>query len=362
LRAGGGGLKPEAVKPPVFPLHAGDRLPDIELPIGLSAMGDSEKRKLYWAFRGEPVALLATNDMSGLDVAALAAACKAHKIALVGIAAHISNKEAGDTATGNASGALFVLHDAERRMLDVLLAPDRPDAASPASRLLLLDANQRLLMALADPTPQALAPMLADNIARAQHDQAQPALVQGAVPPVLILPRVFEPELCASLVALWQASERDSTGVSSRYGNVQMGPAKRTEDHMVRDPNAIRAISDRLAYRIGPELLRGFGYDKPFAFDAHVILSYSAAERHYFKAHRDNGAPQTADRAFAVSLNLNEDYEGGELIFPEYGPLRFKPPAGAAAVFSCTLLHEALPVTKGRRYVLTSFFRPRPQT
>jgi predicted 2-oxoglutarate/Fe(II)-dependent dioxygenase YbiX len=127
----------------------------------------------------------------------------------------------------------------------------------------------------------------------------------------------------------------------------------------VADPAAIRAISDRLAYRIGPELLRGFGYDRPFAFDAHVILSYSAQEKHYFKAHRDNGAPQTADRAFAVSLNLNEDYEGGELIFPEYGRLRFRPPAGAAAVFSCTLLHEALPVTRGRRYVLTSFFRPR---
>lgn len=340
------GLNAETVKPPAFPLHAGDRLPDIELPVA-----DGESRKLYWAFRGEPVALLAAESMAGLDIAALAKACQAHNIALVGIAMRT------DTA---AAGALFVLHDAERRMLDVLLAPNRPGAAAPGARLLLLDANQRLLMALADPTPQALAPLLAEAIGRARHDQAQPALVQGAVPPVLILPRVFEPELCANLIALWQNSDRDSTGVSSRYGNVQMGQAKRTEDHMVRDPNAIRAISDRLAYRIGPELLRGFGYDKPFAFDAHVILSYSADEKHYFKAHRDNGAPQTADRAFAVSLNLNEDYDGGELIFPEYGPLRFKPPAGAAAVFSCTLLHEALPVIRGRRYVLTSFFRPRP--
>jgi len=172
---------------------------------------------------------------------------------------------------------------------------------------------------------------------------------------------VFEPELCRSLIALWQAGGHSELGVSSRYGTVQMGQGKRTDDHLVSDPNAIRAISDRLAYRIGPELLRGFGYDQPFAFDAHVVLSYSAEEKHYFKAHRDNGAPQTADRAFAVSLNLNDDFEGGELIFPEYGRLRFKPPAGAAAVFSCTLLHEALPVTRGRRFVLTSFFRPRPQ-
>ncbi len=81
--------------------------------------------------------------------------------------------------------------------------------------------------------------------------------------------------------------------------------------------------------------------------------------QHYFRAHRDNGTPQTADRTFAVSLNLNEDYDGGELVFPEYGPTRYKPKAGAAAVFSCSLLHEALPVTHGRRFVLTTFFRNR---
>jgi predicted 2-oxoglutarate/Fe(II)-dependent dioxygenase YbiX len=339
------------VKPPIFPLHAGDRLPDIELPI-TQPSGGGEQRKLYWAFRGEPVALLAAGSAAALQtpaIAAIADACKAHGVPLIGIAAE----------AGSAPSLLFVLHDAQRQVIDALLAPDQPGGAAVSSRLMLLDANQRLLAALAQPTPEAAAQLLARETARARADEAQPALVQGAVPPVLILPRVFEPELCASLIALWQNGGHSELGVSSRYGTVQMGQGKRTDDHMVADPNAIRAISDRLAYRVGPELLRGFGYDRPFAFDAHVILSYSAEEKHYFKAHRDNGAPQTADRAFAVSLNLNDDFEGGELIFPEYGRLRFKPPAGAAAVFSCTLLHEALPVTRGRRFVLTSFFRPR---
>ncbi|MEO8559470.1 MAG: 2OG-Fe(II) oxygenase [Rhodospirillales bacterium] len=332
------------MKPPIFPLNAGDRLPDIELPIA-----GNDQRKLYWAFRGEPVALLAADSVAGLDISGLAASCKAHNVPLVGIAAEAAS----------ATGLLFVLHDEKRQMLDVLLAPQQPGGKAVTSRLLLLDANQRLLAALADPTPDAVAKLLATEVARAKHDEPKPDLLQGSTPPVLILPRVFEPELCKSLIALWQGNTHDETGVSSRYGNVSMAQAKRTEDHMVSDQSAIRAISDRLAYRVGPELLRGFGYDRPFAFDAHVILSYSAEQKHYFKAHRDNGAPQTADRSFAVSLNLNEDYQGGELIFPEYGRLRFKPPAGAAAVFSCTLLHEALPVTKGRRYVLTSFFRPR---
>ncbi|HEX4859949.1 MAG TPA: 2OG-Fe(II) oxygenase, partial [Rhizomicrobium sp.] len=71
--------------------------------------------------------------------------------------------------------------------------------------------------------------------------------------------------------------------------------------------------------------------------------------------HRDNTTKGTAQRRFAVSLNLNEDYEGGALAFPEFGPRRFRPQAGAAVVFSCSLLHQADLVTRGRRYVFLPF-------
>jgi predicted 2-oxoglutarate/Fe(II)-dependent dioxygenase YbiX len=56
-----------------------------------------------------------------------------------------------------------------------------------------------------------------------------------------------------------------------------------------------------------------------------------------------------------VSLNLNDDYDGGTLAFPEFGPRRFRPPAGGAVVFSCSLLHQADLVTRGRRYVFLPF-------
>jgi predicted 2-oxoglutarate/Fe(II)-dependent dioxygenase YbiX len=76
----------------------------------------------------------------------------------------------------------------------------------------------------------------------------------------------------------------------------------------------------------------------------------------FFKRHRDNLAPQVAFRDFAVSMNLNtDDYDGGELSFPEFGAHRYRPPAGSAAIFSASLLHEVAPVTRGRRYVALSF-------
>ncbi len=57
-------------------------------------------------------------------------------------------------------------------------------------------------------------------------------------------------------------------------------------------------------------------------------------------------------RQFAVSLFLNSgEYKGGFLRFPEFGPALYGAPSGGAVVFSCSLLHEATPVTRGRRYM-----------
>jgi predicted 2-oxoglutarate/Fe(II)-dependent dioxygenase YbiX len=53
-----------------------------------------------------------------------------------------------------------------------------------------------------------------------------------------------------------------------------------------------------------------------------------------------------------VSLFLNSgDYEGGFLRFPEFGTGLYSAPPGGAVVFGCSLLHEATPVTRGKRYM-----------
>ena len=48
--------------------------------------------------------------------------------------------------------------------------------------------------------------------------------------------------------------------------------------------------------------------------------------------------------------------DGGDLRFPEFGSRTYRPPTGGAVVFSCSLLHEATPVTRGRRYAFLPFF------
>ncbi len=55
-----------------------------------------------------------------------------------------------------------------------------------------------------------------------------------------------------------------------------------------------------------------------------------------------------------IGLSNPQDYEGGELVFPNNN-LKYKIGKGCAVIFDAKLMHEVLPVTKGKRYVLQAF-------
>jgi predicted 2-oxoglutarate/Fe(II)-dependent dioxygenase YbiX len=340
-------------------LRPGDRVPDFALP-GL----DGKLRKLVWSFTGEPVALLAIDDLRTLDgeqFASLMSGCKEARTVPVIVCGNAvaAAAPAWSKLEAKADGALL-LCDGERRLVPALLAQTGValgQSSGLRQRVIVLDPNQRVA-ATFDARALLAATESIGAVADSVRSNGGASQVIGtAMAPVLVLPRVFEPDFCAQVIRLWHKGDHKDSGVSSRYGNVGVLELKRTEDYMVQEPMMQKAISDRLAWRIGPELIKVFAFDREFSFDAHVVLSYSAEGQHFFGAHRDNGAPTTVDRAFAVSLNLNDDFEGGELVFPEYAGVKVSPPAGAAAVFSCSVLHQALPVTRGRRFVLTTFFR-----
>ena len=86
-----------------------------------------------------------------------------------------------------------------------------------------------------------------------------------------------------------------------------------------------------------------------------LIGCYDAKDGGHFRPHRDNTTRGTAHRRFALSINLNDEFDGGELVFPEFGPRRCKVPAGCGVVFGCSLLHMMTPVVRGRRYALLPF-------
>jgi predicted 2-oxoglutarate/Fe(II)-dependent dioxygenase YbiX len=109
-----------------------------------------------------------------------------------------------------------------------------------------------------------------------------------------------------------------------------------------------------------PEIAKALQFQAS-RMERYVVARYEASERGFFRPHRDNTTTGTAHRRFACTINLNaEDYDGGELRFPEFGPATYRAPTGGAVVFSCSLLHEATAVTCGNRYAFLPFFYDEP--
>ena len=129
---------------------------------------------------------------------------------------------------------------------------------------------------------------------------------------------------------------------------------KQRRDLIVADEEVILAVQRRIKRRIVPEIARLFFFEAT-RIERYLVGCYTAEEGGHFAAHRDNTTKGTAHRRFAVSINLNDDFEGGEVSFPEYGPRGFKPPVGGAVVFSCSLMHAVSAVSRGRRYAFLPF-------
>jgi predicted 2-oxoglutarate/Fe(II)-dependent dioxygenase YbiX len=114
-------------------------------------------------------------------------------------------------------------------------------------------------------------------------------------------------------------------------------------------------VANRVQARLVPEVAKAFQF-KATRMERYLVGCYDAAEGGHFRPHRDNTTAGTAHRRFAVTINLNaEDYEGGDLSFPEFGPRRYRAPTGGAVVFSCSLLHMVDPIVAGRRFAFLPF-------
>jgi predicted 2-oxoglutarate/Fe(II)-dependent dioxygenase YbiX len=176
--------------------------------------------------------------------------------------------------------------------------------------------------------------------------------------PILYLPDVFDPALCQRLIALYQAAGGTESGfmreVDGKTVEVHDPQHKRRKDWTIDDAQLIKHVQQCVSRRIAPELEKAYHF-KATRMERYIVSCYSAADGGHFRAHRDNTTRGTAHRRFAVSINLNDAFEGGELSFPEYGPRAFKPAPGAAVVFSCSLLHAVSQVTDGERYAFLPF-------
>lgn len=177
--------------------------------------------------------------------------------------------------------------------------------------------------------------------------------------PVLLLPRVFEPDFCRKLIAGYAAHGGKDSGYMTERDGKTVGVIdyghKRRYDWEIDDAAIRQEARRKIERRLVPEIRKAFQFDAT-RMERYIVACYDGGVGGYFRAHRDNTTKGTAHRRFAVTINLNaEEYEGGDLRFPEWGPQLFRAPTGGAVVFSCSLQHEAMPVKRGVRYAFLPF-------
>lgn len=138
-------------------------------------------------------------------------------------------------------------------------------------------------------------------------------------------------------------------------GELRTDDTKSRRDHLLVDSALTAELDRNFQRRLLPEIMRGLAH-RITRHERYKIVRYDA-DSGWFQPHRDNTAATATHRMLAVTVNLDRrpDHDGGDLRFPEIGADVWRPEPGAAFVFSCGLLHEVVPVTRGCRHALVTF-------
>ncbi len=319
------------------------RVPDFALPV----QGGTPTR-LYARIGGMPSVLILSRDAHGDIVRQFAERLQKQVTSPLALCCVV---ETENTDGMSLPGVDPVFADGEGR---VSTACGADTAEGPVAYL--LDPNLRLLLAL-DPDDADAAARIISVTLRTEVAAAAPRQIETQAP-VLLIDRVITADLCSSLMDRWESEGSEETGVELTHAgqrrDVIRHDTKRRRDHVIVEEKLMGQLASTIGRRVMPEVHKSFAF-RASRFEGFKIARYDAKEGGFFHAHRDNLSPATLHRRFALTVNLNDDYEGGRLRFPEYGQDLYSPRAGAAIVFSCSHLHEVTPVTAGSRFALLSF-------
>lgn len=345
-------------------IAVGDFAPDFD---GLDASG--RKVRLFEdAFAGRPAILVFTDRLDRADVrASLTAWAEAEaRIEALGghlfiVTAHTDARamkafarESGLRAPmlGDCNGALFARYGLVRGV--DLQAPE-------TGRIFVITPNEQVQSIMREPTDTVAAGTAALETLAAEADaKAQAGWIPGHAP-ILVIPHVLEAEDCRQLIEYYESSDgfrvaRPGPGEAGDY-KFAVSDYNRQDriDHVIQDQALLARLDRRIQERVVPQIMKAFAFQVTRRETLH-IARYAGAREGIAVGHRDNHHPATQYRRFALSVALNDDYEGGELVFREYAGKGYRGDVGTAFVFSSSLLHEIEETTQGVRYNLISHF------
>lgn len=239
-----------------------------------------------------------------------------------------------------------------------------PDAGGALRRALFTNRDDLTAVLVTDQDQRGVAAFFVDDYLKVRLEVALEPLkrpapaMRRATAPVLVLPNIIDTALRDDLLDAFHVHNEEGTVSLTIDGKdasrVAPNFKRRRDLTLDRKEPLYAAVTKAISKRLMPELYKAW-WVTHLRTEAFYVASYTAERGDFFTAHRDNTLPQTAARRIAVSIELNDDYTGGGLIFPEYSDDRWRAPPGGGLAFSCSLMHEAVAVESGTRYVLLIF-------
>lgn len=177
---------------------------------------------------------------------------------------------------------------------------------------------------------------------------------------IVVLDGVFTPNLCDAIIAEygdgddWVQTEIRSGVDTSIRSAMTIGMS---HQGVMEKNYAVRRKLDAYAFASVSKAIQTYNARFPYCLvesdSGYDILRYEPGQ--FYKEHVDSCKQNP--RSVSCSIALNDDYDGGEFAFFG-GEIKKKLPKGSALLFPSTFMypHEILPVTRGTRYSIITWF------
>lgn len=195
-------------------------------------------------------------------------------------------------------------------------------------------------------------------------------MIENLLTNILIRPNVISPEGIKELITHIESSKSEDLSVfdpekTNETGETQWRTDKKVRDTQIVEPGECAPkIYDLLRHAV-KEIVNPF-----YGFEVHSselpqILSYSIgghymphidAESVWVTPDGEKIWKKSTDRDLSFVFYLNDDFEGGDFIFPDL-KIRIRPEPGMMVCFPSNhfYTHGVEPVTKGKRYSIVTW-------
>ena len=185
-----------------------------------------------------------------------------------------------------------------------------------------------------------------------------------------LIDNFLDVDLCNEIVATLAASPANAATVYGTSESASVAETIRRTSRVIPPPQIVEIIEDRLAAR-QQEIALHYGIEIG-TYEEPQFLRYRTGD--FFVAHQDgNTGLMTSEREqrrkISVVIFLNHHskthhdsgYGGGALVFTEWrrrphGQFHFYGEAGSLVAFPSETTHEVIPVTRGERYSIASWY------